>query len=373
MPRPANANALQGRGASPGWGAPALALLACLGCDPFHTGFDDVEPAERYRAREITPAPEDPSELVIMTYNVKFGGGRIDFFFDCHGDRVLMEKSEVIENLEGLAREIRQVSPDVLFLQEADINSKRSAFVNQVRWLLDHTELNYGVYASQWRADYVPSDGIGAVDSGNAILSRYPLRGGTRIALPLRTDQDAVTRYFYLRRNLLRAEVLLGERSLWLVTLHADAYGKDGTKRKHIERLLGELDARSGDGELVVGGGDLNAIPPGSVQTHGFSDSVCKNEDYQADDYRGEEHYLDTLYDRYQAAIPLDEYQRDNALYFSHTTSKDDFWNRKLDYLFTSGWFVPGSGLVHQAEERGGIETMPLSDHAPVSVRLELP
>ena len=27
-----------------------------------------------------------------MNYNVKFGGGRIDFFFDCFGDRVLMSK-----------------------------------------------------------------------------------------------------------------------------------------------------------------------------------------------------------------------------------------------------------------------------------------
>ena len=62
-----------------------------------------------------------------------------------------------------------------------------------------------------------------------------------------------------------------------------------------------------------------------------------------------------------------------NAAYFSHTTDQDGFWNRKLDYIFSNGQIVPGSGLVHQDEAHGGMATMPLSDHAPVSVELELP
>src|SRR5262245_41745432 len=163
-------------------------MLVAAACDPFHTGFDDLERARYYQARGQRPAPEQAERLRVMNYNVKFGGGRIDFFFDCHGDRVLMRESEVIANLEALAVKIDQVDPDVLVVQEVDVNSKRAAFVDQMQWLLDHTDLDYGVYASQWKADYVPSDGIGAVDSGNGILSKYPLSGAVRIALALRTD-----------------------------------------------------------------------------------------------------------------------------------------------------------------------------------------
>jgi endonuclease/exonuclease/phosphatase family metal-dependent hydrolase len=305
---------------------------------------------------------------------VKFGGGRIDFFFDCHGDRVLMSKSEVIRNLEALVEKVNQVDPDVLVVQEVDVNSKRSAFVDQVQWLLDHSALNYGVYASQWKADYVPSDGIGAVDSGNGILSKYPLSNAERIALALRTDQPGIERYFYLRRNILRARLELpDEKSVELVALHADAYGKDGTKRSHIERFEEELDRAAERGALVIGAGDLNTLPPGSEKTYGFPDSVCEDEDFIADDYRSDEGVVDGLYAKYTPEIPLEDYQADNSRYFSHTTDKSGFWNRKLDYIFTNGEVVRGSGLVHQDEASGGMETMPLSDHAPVTVEIEVP
>ena len=133
--------------------AVGVLVMVWRGCDPFDTQFRDVEPAERYRAKEV---PEEPPEaggaLKVMTWNIKFGGGRIRFFFECPGDRVIMKRSEVIDNLEGLAAKIRQVDPDILMLQEIDVDSKRVAGFDQLQWLLDHTGLTYGVYASQWRA-----------------------------------------------------------------------------------------------------------------------------------------------------------------------------------------------------------------------------
>jgi len=349
-----------------------LALLACA-CDPFGTGFDDVEAARLYAAPGATPAPAPSGPLRVMDWNVKFGGGRIDFFFDCFGDRVLMTRGEVSANLEGLAAKIRQVNPDVLFLQEVDVNSKRSAFIDQVAWLLAHTELRYGAYASQWRADYVPSDGLGPMDDGIAILSRWPIDEATRLALPLRTDQDRVTRYFYLRRAILRARVRVPERgNVWLLNVHTDAYGVDGTKRQHIERFREEMDALADSGELVVGGGDLNALPPGTDKLSDFPDSVCTDEAFLADDYRAEVDWLDPLYARYAPFVPTADYAADNAAYFSHSVDGRGFWNRSLDYLFTNGAWVPDSGVVHQ-DARTGMETMPLSDHAPVSAELMWP
>src|SRR5262245_39394247 len=102
-------------------------------CDPFHATFDEIEGARAYRARELKDAPSSPTRLRVMNYNVKFGGGRLDFFFDCHGQRVLMKRSEVITNLEALVLKIQQVDPDVLVVQEIDINSKRAAFVDQMQ------------------------------------------------------------------------------------------------------------------------------------------------------------------------------------------------------------------------------------------------
>jgi len=365
----------QGERSTYGLRAAALwSMLLLGGCDPFHTGFEDLESAQGYRARMPEPAPGAISTLRVMNYNIKFGGGRIDFFFDCFGERVLMSKDEVLENLQKVAEKIRQYDPDLLVVQEVDVRSKRGAYLDQMQWLLDNTALNYGVYASQWKADFVPSDGIGAVDSGNGILSKYPLSEGKRIALALRTDQSGIERYFYLKRNLLRAQLELpGQQSIWVVAVHAEAYSQDGTKRQHIDRFKQELDQLAHSGGIVVGAGDLNTLPPGTHKKSGFPDSVCQNEDFIADDYRDEADWLVPLYDTYEAEVPLAEYQADNARYFSHTVDKNGFWNRKLDYVFTNARVLPGSGLVHQDLARGGMETMPLSDHAPVTAELELP
>lgn len=339
-------------------------------CDPFHTEFAPIEPARVYRADRSVRLPQPKQSLVVMTYNIKFGGGRIDFFFDCHGDRVLMTEAEVRHNIDQIAAKIRQVDPDVVFLQEVDINSKRSAFVDELQLLLDQTQLGFAVYASQWRADFVPSDGLGPVESGNAIASKYPLHDGTRIALPLRSDQSGLERYFYLRRNLLTAtldEAALGA-PLYLVATHTAAYSQDGTKLRHIEHFERALSKAASRG-LALGGGDLNTLPPGSSQRSGFADSACEGE-FEADDYSEEGTWLDTLYEQFNSAIPLADYQADNSSYFTHTTDGRGFWNRKLDYLFSNAPL--SDGLVHQSFERGGMSTMPLSDHAPVTATLHV-
>ena len=86
-------------------------------------------------------------------------------------------------------------------LQEVDILSKRSGYIDQVQYLLDNTSMNYGCYASVWQADYIAFEGTGRIDMGNAILSKYELSDAERIQLRLRTDQSDLVRYFYLIQN----------------------------------------------------------------------------------------------------------------------------------------------------------------------------
>lgn len=349
--------------------------LVVSGCDPFHTEFEDVEPASVYAASTLTSAESVTDVLTVMTWNIKFGGGRIDFFFDCHGDRVLMDKSEVVENLEGLAAKIQQVDPDILVLNEVDVSSKRSAYVDMVQWLLDHTALNHGVYASQWKADFIPSDGLGRVDSGNAILSRWSFTDATRIALSLIGEQDALTQHFYLKRNLLHARVMLpGNDPVRVLATHLSAYSSDGTKKTQIDEVKGWMDLFDEAGESVILAGDLNALPPGSFKLKGFADEACPSEGpFDAGDFSQETDWLDGLYADFTPAVTLSDYAANNLPYFTHTTDKEGFWNRKLDYLFTNGAFAVGSDLTHQASWSGGMATMPLSDHAPLSVQWVIP
>ena len=119
-----------------------------------------------------------------------------------------------------------------------------------------------------WNAEIIASDGLGKVDAGNAILSRWEITDAERIKLPLRTDQDVLTQYFYLRRNILKAKINIPEldTNLYAVNIHATAFATDSTKQNHIDKYLEVLAEISDGGYSFVTGGDLNSLPPGASE-----------------------------------------------------------------------------------------------------------
>lgn len=358
-------------------------LLLILACEPLVYDFDNMENAEYYTAGQLSVLPDNPQYIRVVTWNIRFGAGRITWFGDGCGKRVILTENEVEANLQRIVHEIDQMRADVLLLQEVDIESKRSAYLDQVQWLLDHTQMNYGVYASAWHAQFIPSDGLGRMNMGTAILSRWPLVNAKRIALPLRGDQDALTQYFYLRRNMLKAKMELPEvDNLYLVNVHTSAFSVDDTKQKHINRFVEELANLDDQGILFIAGGDLNTLPPGSDSTDFCIEDMCPGESFhragddpfhkEGSNYTGEQTWLNDLYNRFQSAVPLQQYQKDQAAYFTHTTiHPNGIWDRKLDYLFSNVFFgdslfVEDSTITHK-------QATACSDHAPVSALWRVP
>jgi endonuclease/exonuclease/phosphatase family metal-dependent hydrolase len=342
------------------------ALLLLAGCDPFHTKFADVEDVRRYEARIATPAPPAAGAIRVMTWNLKFGGARLRFFWECRGSRSLMTEDEVRAHLDEIAERIRAAAPDVVLLQEIDTDrSKRVAYLDEVQYVLDRSGLSHAVYASAWKADYVPTDGLGPIDSGNAILSRWPIGFAVRHALPLRTDISALERYFYLRRNAIEARVdVAGSAPLWIVAIHAEAFGKDGTKLRHLERLKALMDAHAAAGERVVGGGDLNEIPPTSMLRSAFPEDAGCTGEYEGDDYSGEETWLDPLYAAYAPDVTPAAFGADPGSWYTFVGDEAFPLDRKLDHLFTNGRWRDAQVLQ---------DAVLLSDHVPVVADLEVP
>jgi len=347
--------------------APAAALA---GCDPFNTGFDDVEAAALYRNPAAAAAPAPAGSISVMTWNVKYGGARLRFFWECNGSRTLMTEGEVQANLDGLAAALLADPPDLLLLQEVDTGgSKRAAYLDEVEGLMRRAGYGWGAYASQWKADYIPSDGQGPIDSGNAVLSRWPITAATRHALPLKTDVSSLERYFYLKRNVLEARVAVpGLGEVAVVNVHAEAFSDDGTKKKHLDRFKVILDGLDGQGLRVIAGGDLNAIPPGSPRRESFpEDQGCTGGRFEPDRYVGEETWLDDLYARYAPDVTPAAFAADPAPWFTFVGDERFPLNRKLDHLFTNGRWVAGSPRVLQGD--GNVLR---SDHVPLVARYEI-
>ena len=148
-------------------------------------------------ASEYTGGP-----LKVLTWNIRFGAGRFPFFGDSCGEGVLAPDETVQNTIEAIADQLNSLDADIVFLQEVDLRSKRTGYLNQVQYLLDNTYLNYGAYASMWESDFIPTDGIGRINTGNAILSKYELTDAERIQLRLRTDQDDLIPVSYTHLTL---------------------------------------------------------------------------------------------------------------------------------------------------------------------------
>lgn len=361
-----------------------FSIIILSGCDPFVTEFSQKSDAVMYKATEIPDSLSvyDDGPIKVVTWNIRFGSGRFPFFGDSCGDDVVADQNHINSIMQGIADTLNMIDADIVLLQEVDVSSKRTGYLDQVQYLLDNTYYNYACYASMWEADFIPTDGIGKINTGNAILSKYELTDAERVQLQLRTDQDDLVQYFYLRRNILKVKIpslSQNGRDFFAVDIHATAFATDDTKEKHIEQyseILDRIVAENGD---FVSGGDLNSVPPGSVidfcESDKCDDEICdgdfeNNDAYQGSyfsHFDGEPDILLPLYNSYSSAIPADDgsillpenhtHAPSTSMINDSTYTKHD---RKLDYLFTNGSWLEGSGYTHQAAWK-------LSDHMPVS------
>lgn len=364
---------------------PLLAGLAA--CEP----WSDLEDYTRedvpvfWAETMQPPATEKPEALKVMTWNFKFGGGRIDFFFDYWGDRSVMTSQEVEGNLTGLMGLIAELKPDVLLAQEIDVNCKRSAYVDMLQYTLDHSHLNYGAFYEAWDTRFAPDQSTGRVLMGNAIFSVYPIAKAERIRSADRSDQAIYESYFLLHRSVGRAEILAGDHRVAAYVVHAEAYDEDGTKKKHVEQFHQLMTEET---LPVVLGGDFNNIPPTSLKWEKFNDDAPDSIGTRFESPPYDLDAMQTFYDDFVPAITLERFGDDEETqkqYFSHTIISRDhigndgqpgYWNRKIDYL----WIKPeqrwrdGSTDIIQAPGRGGVRSDPmtLSDHCPLIGTWEL-
>jgi len=368
--------------------------FAALGCEPLAVDYEAARedvPVYR-RSAVIEPGdPGSPAELRVVAWNVKYGAGRIPFWFDCWGDRVQMSKAEVDDNLGRIYALVNELDPDVLMAEEIEVNSRRSAYVDMVRGILEHTKLNYAAYYETWNSQYVASEGVGRINLGNAIFSKYPIQRAERIRQEDRTDQSGLTQMFYIHRAVGRAELELrpGERATAFV-VHTEAYDNDGTKQRQIQQMRDLLAAET---LPAVVGGDFNELPPTAVRREQFLDerrtAVC-SDDFAQPPYTPEK--MQPFYDEFVPFVSLERYgatEAEQQRYYTHSVLGPDdrndvgepgFWNRSLDYLFATKpttWVAGTTDVVQVKGQRVGGEdglgpviasdVLRLSDHAPVT------
>ena len=237
--------------------------------------------------------------LKVLNWNIGYCGldAQNDFFYDGGKNVTARSKEAVLDNLEKVKALLKKEDCGFNLLQEIDVKSRRSFYVNQKKALSDFFADYDSVFAANYDAVIVPApvlNPLGRVKSGVFTLSKYGIQKAERFQLPGTFSWPLKT--VNLKRCLLVSEIKtdVPDKNLYIINLHLSAYDVDGVLRKQEMEFLQNLALKLyNEGHWVIAGGDWNSLFPG-VEKNRFipyttSDEFLEWIEYLPADFIGKE------------------------------------------------------------------------------------
>ncbi len=242
----------------------ALVLVVAVALGVFTVAEYRPADTETVIASRETEAVLEPGKLMtIVSWNCGYGalGDNADFFMDGGSSVYTADRERVSSNLEGIREKLSALSPDLIILQEVDINSSRSYGTDERTVLAKAAPAGASeAFAYNFNALYVPYPlpPIGHVESGLYTLSAAQPRTAERISLPVPFSWPI--RLVNLKRCLLvsRYPVKGADRELVLINLHLEAYDSGEGKEAQTRQLVSFMKEEYAKGNYVIAGGDFN-------------------------------------------------------------------------------------------------------------------
>ncbi|MBR1581925.1 MAG: endonuclease/exonuclease/phosphatase family protein [Bacilli bacterium] len=229
---------------------------------------------------ELTPDGNAQHEKVsigsnykAITYNIGFGAYSQDYTFfmddgyDDEGNLITgyyskgRSKDEILYNINGSSNIVKNEDSDFVLLQEVDVHSTRSYYVDEDK--IYRGKLNEGYmhsFAKNFHTAFLPYplyDMHGSVQSGLSTYSKYKITHSERKEYTVATD---FSKFFDLDRcfQVNKIEVDNG-KILYLVNNHMSAYDEGGKIRKiQMEELNAFLNKVKEEGNYCIVSGDFN-------------------------------------------------------------------------------------------------------------------
>ena len=237
--------------------------------------------------------------LKVLNWNIGYCGldAQNDFFYDGGKNVTARSKEAVLDNLEKVKALLKKEDCGFNLLQEIDVKSRRSFYVNQKKALSNFFADYDSVFAANYDAVIVPApvlNPLGRVKSGVFTLSKYGIQKAERLQLPGAFSWPLKT--VNLKRCLLVSEIKtdVQGKNLYIINLHLSAYDAAGVLRKQEMEFLQNLALKLyNEGHWVIAGGDWNSLFPG-VEKNRFipyttSDEFLEWIEYLPADFIGKE------------------------------------------------------------------------------------
>lgn len=195
---------------------------------------------ESGRAANVSPAPRAPSEVKVVSYNIRWRGG------------------DDLRKLIQLLKDDPEIGgASIIGLQEVDRNKKRTGNTNTVKLIAEKLGLYYA-----WTAPPA-AEADKEEETGVAILSNYPLADIQRIVLP----HEGPGRR---RRVAIGATITISGAPLRVYSVHSENRISVSKKIDQVKAVLQDLAHRPKNWQAIVLG-DLNTWEPAAVkQTTGL-------------------------------------------------------------------------------------------------------
>ena len=218
---------------------------------------------------ENSPSLPQGESVTVLSWNIGYAGlgSNADFFMD-GGENV---KSSDRERVESNLQDIRELlygesAPDLILLQEVDVNSSRTYGIDQSACLT----AGNAAHALNYSCPFVPFPlpPIGKVNSGVFTTTDYAIDRAERISLPCPFSWPVSTAN--LKRCLLVSYLPIegSDKQLVLVNLHLEAYDDGEGKIAQTRQLNEFIQSEYEKGNYVIAGGDFNQIFPGSLEVY---------------------------------------------------------------------------------------------------------
>ncbi|NBC82136.1 MAG: endonuclease/exonuclease/phosphatase family protein [Bacteroidetes bacterium] len=332
------------------YGLAAIAMLFLIFI--IIAGIYDYKPPKKH----IITSTEAPLEICdtctysMLIWNIGYCGlsDDMDFFYD-GGKQVRTGRKQTVENCSLITKFLKQNDTvDFMLLQEVDVRSTRSYYINQLEKISETLPKRNLYFARNYDVLFVPVPAMkpyGKVKSGIFSVSRFEAKKASRYSFP--GNFSWPKNLFMLDRCFLVTRYALQSgQELVVVNTHNSAYD-DGTLRKQEMDFLNTflLDEYQ-KGHYIVVGGDWNQCPPSfrpAYHTHPFDDAQVS---YIDDDY------LPGWTWSYDATIPTN--RRVNEVYRNGVTS-----TTVIDFYLTSPNITIEEVRTHDKQ-------FVASDHQPV-------
>jgi endonuclease/exonuclease/phosphatase family metal-dependent hydrolase len=299
-----------------------------------------------------------PDILKVVSWNIGYGQG-----LGSEGGKDYEKKSklEFIQDLNKIGTFLQKMNPDIILLQEVDLNSSRSYKINQLELLKKFLPNHFAAYGINWDANYVPfpywppSKHFGQVRAAGVIFSRFPILSQEFSLLPKPANNPWWYNLFYLFRYYQDVKIQFGNRIYSIINNHLEAFDQEG-RIEQAKILKNRCEIDLNENFLLLVGGDLNSIPLYAKMKEGFKD-------YPKDRYTSDQtlSILEAV-KGIRNSLPETIYK---AYESNHFTFPSDIPDRRLDHLFINDKTeVISLSVLREA----GI----LSDHLPILLELRL-